>query len=69
MGAAREETWTRKSYTILECRHIFSEVEDAHLIPNQTNTYIVQAATRIATAVVSNYRYYHTWVPGANAKM
>ena len=44
----REEVWTRKSSTICECRDIFTEVEENHLIPTPLNTYNHNTASRLA---------------------
>ena len=39
VGTQREETWSRKSSTLCECRDIFTEVEENNFIPSPTNTY------------------------------
>ena len=48
VGISREETWSRKSSTLCECREIYREVEEACMIPSPTNTYNFDAASRLA---------------------
>ena len=48
VGLRREESWSRKSSTIFQCREIFREVEEICMIPSPTNTYNFEAASRLA---------------------
>ena len=48
VAVAREETWSRKSSTICECRDILNEVEESCMIPTPLNTYNWNTASRLA---------------------